>query len=177
MKKLLLTAAMFVASAIGMNISAQGTWTAPAAPGADLSTLSESTDVFIYNIEADAIFSRGFNWLTMALADRPEGGDNAVPANRQKVQIRKDGNNIKIHWNDRGNDQFFGQANNSDPGQMWTDLGNAGNRVVFTPAASENYPNAYTLTNVQHNLKVDVLWAVVVSLPFGMARATTTGLS
>ena len=159
MKKLLLTAAMLVASAIGMNISAQGTWTAPAAPGEDLSTLSESTDVFIYNIEADAIFSRGFNWLTMALADRPEGGDNAVPAARQKVQIRKDGNNIKIHWNDRGSDVFFGQAGNTDAGQMWTDLGNAGNRVVFTPAASENYPNTYTLTNVEHNLKVDVLWA------------------
>ena len=137
----------------------QAVWVAPAAPGEDLSTLSESTDVFIYNIEADAIFSRGFNWLTMALADRPEGGDNAVPAGRQKVQIRKDGSNIKIHWNDRGSNVFFGQANNSDPGQMWTDLGNAGNRVVFTPAASENYPNAYTLTNVQHNLKVDVLWA------------------
>ena len=133
-------------------------WSAPQAPGVDLSTLSESTDVFVYNIEADAIFSRGFNWLTMALADRPEGGDYAVPANRQKVQIRKDGGNIKIHWNDRDADAFFGQANNTDPGQMWTDLKNAGNRVVFTPAASANYPNAYTLTNVQHSLKVDVLW-------------------
>ena len=157
MKRKLLFAAIFIASALGSNLFAQGTWTAPAAPGEDLSTLSESTDVFVYNIEADAIFSRGFNWLTMALADRPEGGDNAVPANRQKVQIRKDGNNIKIHWNDRGADVFFGQADNSDPGQMWTDLGNAGNRVIFTPEASANYPNAYTLTNVQHNKKVDVL--------------------
>lgn len=138
---------------------AQGTWTAPAVPGEDLSTLSESTDVFVYNIEADAIFSRGMNWLTMAIADRPEGGDNAVPAARQKVQIRRDGSNIKIHWNDRGSDVFFGQADNTDAGSMWTDLGNAGNRVVFTPAASADYPNAYTLTNVQHNLKVDVLWA------------------
>ena len=131
---------------------------APAAPGEDLATLTEDKDVFIYNIEADAIFSRGFNWLTMALADRPEGGDNAVPAARQKVQIRRDGGNIKIHWNDRSADVFFGQADNTDPGSMWTDLGSAGNRVVFTPAASPNYPNAYTLTNVQHGLKVDVLW-------------------
>lgn len=158
MKRKLLFAAIFIASALGENLQAQGTWSAPAAPGQDLASLSESTDVFIYNIEADAIFSRGFNWLTMALADRPEGGDNAVPAGRQKVQIRRDGSNIKIHWNDRGNDVFFGQADNTDAGQMWTDLGNAGNRVVFTPAASENYPNAYTLTNVQHNKKVDVLW-------------------
>ena len=147
-------------SLFGMRAAyAQGTWTAPAVPGEDLSTLSESTDVYVYNIECDAIFSRGFNWLTMALADRPEDGDNAVPAARQKVQIRRDGSNIKIHWNDRGNDVFFGQADNTDAGSMWTDLGNAGNRVVFTPAASADYPNAYTLTNVQHNLKVDVLWA------------------
>jgi hypothetical protein len=94
----------------------------------------------------------------MAMADRPEGGDNAAGANRQRVQVRKDGNNIKIHWNDRGADVFFGQADNTDAGSMWTDLGNAGNRVVFTPASSSNYPNAYTLTNVQHNQKVDVLW-------------------
>ena len=133
-------------------------WEAPEVPGEDLSTLNESTDVFVYNIEADAIFSRGFNWLTMALADRPEGGDNATPAARQKVQIRRDGNNIKIHWNDRGADVFFGQADNTDEGQMWTYLGNAGDRVVFTPAVSENYPKAYTLTNVKHNQKVDVLW-------------------
>lgn len=160
MKQKLLFAAMFVASAFGGGSSlwAQGTWTAPAAPGQDLASLSESTDVFIYNIEADAIFSRGFNWLTMAIADRPEGGDNAVPAARQKVQVKKDGDNIKIHFNDRGSDVFFGQADNTDEGQMWTDLGSAGNRVVFTPAASPNYPNAYTLTNVQHSQKVDVLW-------------------
>jgi len=133
-------------------------WAPPAAPGVSLTALAENRDVFVYNIEADAIFSRGFNWLTMAMADRPEGGDNAAGANRQRVQVRKDGNNIKIHWNDREADVFFGQANNTDAGSMWTDLRDAGNRVIFTPASSSNYPNAYTLTNVQHNQKVDVLW-------------------
>ena len=150
--------ANLVSKIIAQNNLLAATWTAPAAPGEDLLALSESTDVFVYNIEADAIFSRGFNWLTMAIADRPEGGDNAVPANRQRVQIRRDGSNIKIHWNDRGSDQFFGQADNTDAGSMWTDLGNAGNRSLFTPAFSSNYPNAYTLTNVQHNKNVDVLW-------------------
>ena len=160
MKRKLLFAALFVAGVLGGGnlLYAQGTWTAPAAPGEDLASLAEDKDVYIYNIEADAIFARGFNWLTMAIADRPEGGDNAAGAARQRVQIRRDGNNIKIHFNDRGSDVFFGQADNTDPGQMWTDLGGAGNRVVFTPAASANYPNAYTLTNVQHNQKVDVLW-------------------
>ena len=159
MKKLLLTVAMLVASAIWMNISARGGWTAPAAPGEDLSTLSESTDVFIYNIEADAIFSRGFNWLTMAIADRPEGGDFAVPANRQKTQIRRVGDNFKIHWNDRDASRYFGQDNNSTAaGNMWTDQSDENDRVLFIAAASTNYPNAYTLTNVMHNQKVDVLW-------------------
>ena len=134
-------------------------WAPPVPPGVSLTTLAESTDVFVYNIEADAIFSRGMNWLTMAIADRPEGGDNAVPAARQKVQIRRDGSNVKIHWNDRDANKFFGQANNTEEGQMWTDLSDAGNRVVFTPAASANYLNTYTLTNVQFNEKVDVLWA------------------
>ncbi len=93
-------------------------WAPPAAPGVSLTALAENRDVFVYNIEADAIFSRGFNWLTMAMADRPEGGDNVAGAARQRVQVRKDGNNIKIHWNDRGADVFFGQADNTDAGSM-----------------------------------------------------------
>jgi hypothetical protein len=95
----------------------------------------------------------------MAIADRPEGGDNAVPANRQKTQVKKDGSNIRIHFNDRDGNRYFGQDNNSTAaGNMWTDQSNDNNRVLFTPAFSSNYPNAYTLTNVLHNQKVDVLW-------------------
>lgn len=133
-------------------------WTAPPAPGEVPTTIPADKIVYIYNIEADAIFSRGMNWLTMSIADRPENGDNAEPANRQKMKVQQNGSNIKIKVNDHGDNTNFGQANNSDPGQMWTDLSNAGNRVIFTPAASENYPNAFTLTNVQHSKMVDVLW-------------------
>lgn len=133
-------------------------WTAPPAPGEVPTTLPADKIVYIYNIEADAIFSRGMNWLTMSIADRPENGDNAEPANRQKMKVQQNGSNIKIKVNDRGDGTNFGQANNSDAGQMWTDLSNAGDRVIFTPAASANYPNAFTLTNVKHDKKVDVLW-------------------
>ena len=157
MKRKLLFAAIFIASALGSNLFAQGTWTAPAAPGEDLSTLSESTIVYLYNIKADAFLSRGMNWATKAIADRPEGGDNASLAGRQKLKVIKSGSNIRIRFNDRG-DTYFGQAGNSNPGDMWSDLGVTENRTLFTPAVSENYANAYTLTNVEHNKKVDVLW-------------------
>ncbi len=157
MKRKLLFAAILIASALGANLQAQGTWTAPAAPGEDLSTLSESTIVYMYNIEADAFLSRGMNWATKAIADRPEGGDNASLAGRQKLKVLKSGGNIRIRFNDRG-DTYFGQAANSNPGDMWSDLGVTENRTLFTPALSEKYANAYTLTNVEHSKKVDVLW-------------------
>lgn len=133
-------------------------WTAPPVPGQNPTQIDGSTIVYVYNIEADAILTRGMNWLTMAIADRPEGGDNAEPAARQKMKIQQSGTNIKIKFNDRGDNTNFGQGNNNDPGQMWSDLSNAGNRVIFTPTASANYPNAFTLTNVDKNQKVDVLW-------------------
>lgn len=133
-------------------------WTAPPVPGENPALIDGSTIVYVYNVEADAILTRGMNWLTMAIADRPEGGDNAEPAARQKMKIQQSGTNIKIKFNDRGDNTNFGQGNNNDPGQMWSDLSNAGNRVIFTPAASANYPNAFTLTNVDKNQKVDVLW-------------------
>jgi len=133
-------------------------WTAPPVPGKNPTTIAGDAIVYVYNIQADAIMARGLNWLTMATTDRPENGDNAEPAARQKIKVQQSGSNIKLKFNDRGDNTNFGQANNTDPGQMWTDLSNAGDRVVFTPAASENYPNAFTLTNVQHNQKVDVLW-------------------
>lgn len=146
-------------SLFGMRAAyAQGTWTAPAAPGEDLSTLSESTDVFVYNIEADAIFSKGLNWETMAIADRPEGGDFALPANRQKTQLRRDAGGIMIHYNEIAANRYFGQDDNSNTGSMWSDQFFTNDRVLFTYEASPNYPGAYTLTNVLHNQKVDVLW-------------------
>ena len=153
----LLGFALLLASMV-TNLFAQGTWSAPVIPGQDPRSLDANTIVYVYNIEADAILTRGMNWLTMAIADRPEGGDNAEPAARQKMKVQQSGENIKIKFNDRGDNTNFGQGDNNDPGQMWSDLSNAGDRVIFTPAASANYPNAFTLTNVAKNQKVDVLW-------------------
>ncbi|MBR0276592.1 MAG: hypothetical protein IJQ76_10385 [Prevotella sp.] len=69
----LLGFALLLASMV-TNLFAQGTWSAPVIPGQDPRSLDANTIVYVYNIEADAILTRGMNWLTMAIADRPEGG-------------------------------------------------------------------------------------------------------
>ncbi len=152
----LLLASMFT------NASAQGTWTAPAAPGQDLSTLADNVNVFVYNIEADAILSRGMDWGTKAVTARLDWGDSRSDVdNCQKARVLKeDGGRILIHIIDRENGRNFGQDESTNPGAMWSDLwSDTGDRSRFTYAASEKYPNAFVLTNVQYNQPVDVLWS------------------
>ncbi|MBQ8127517.1 MAG: hypothetical protein IJ176_03865 [Prevotella sp.] len=159
MKKNLLLVAMFVAGAL--TAAAQGTWTAPAAPGQDPSTLDSGTDVYVYNIEAEAILTRGYNWQTKAIADQLENGDAAAGAGRQPINIFADGEKtIKIHIKDRDARRWFAQdpANPEGDASMWTDIweDQMGDYGRFTYAASANYPNAYTLTNVGANKLLDV---------------------
>ena len=143
----------------GSYVQAQAQWTAPAAPGQDLATLSQETDVFVYNIEAEAVLTRGYNWQTKAIANQLENGDAAAGAGRQIINIIPDGDNtIKIHIKDRGADLFLGQDESENVGAMWSDLGNAGDRVRFTFEASTNYPNAFTLKNVAKQQLLDVMF-------------------
>jgi hypothetical protein len=135
-------------------------WTAPPAPGQNLTSLSSSTYVYAYNIQAEAVLTRGYNWGTKAIADQLENGDAAEGAGRQPITVIPDGNyTIKMHIKDRSADVFVGQANNSDASAaVWSDQGNAGNRVRFTYAESPNYPNAYVLTNLEKNKVLDVMF-------------------
>ena len=158
-KKRLLIAALALGSFGGSYLQAQVVWTAPAAPGQDLSAVADGAEVYVYNIEAEAVLTRGYNWATKAIADQLENGDAAAGAGRQYANIIKDGDNIiKIHIKDRAADVFFGQDESENPAAMWSDLGNAGDRVRFLYEASANYPNAYTLKNIARQQLVDVMY-------------------
>ena len=145
-------------SLLGVRASyAQETWTAPAAPGQDPSTLTSSTDVYVYNIEAEAVLSRGYNWGTKAIANQLEIGDVDGGEGRQVINITpSSGSTLRIHLKDRDSDRWFAQNDNNDANDMWSDLRDPGDRGLFTYNASANYPNAYTLTNVAKNKMLDV---------------------
>ncbi|UKK51675.1 FIVAR domain-containing protein [Prevotella sp. E13-17] len=158
-KRRLLVAVLALGSFGGSCLQAQVLWTAPTAPGQDLTTLSQQTDVYVYNIEAEAVLTRGYNYETKAIANQLENGDASAGAGRQVINIIPDGEKtIKIHVKDRAADVFFGQDDSENAAAMWSDLGNAGDRVRFTFEASPNYPNAYTLKNVARQKLLDVMF-------------------
>ena len=73
-KKLFLTAISLI---LGLcSLSAQ-TWDEPQIPAVDLSTVTSSTVVYLYNVDADAFFINGLTSNTQACATRLTNGDRA----------------------------------------------------------------------------------------------------
>ena len=122
--------------------------------------MAEDANVFLYNIEADAIFTRGMDWGTHAITARLDNGDSRSDVdNCQKVRFLKEGDNRLIHLVDRETNRNLGQDDNDNAGAMWSDMWtDTGDRSRFSFAASPNYPNAYVFTNVAKNRPLDVLW-------------------
>ena len=131
MKRKLLLAALFVVSALGFNAKAQ-TWTAPAVPGTDLSELiGSSTNVGMYNVQADAFTTRAMTWSTQAAATKLHGSDNQTESysNRHHVRIVA-GNNSTVKFN-------FPCIDNTS---KWLGDGAQGTeRIVYTDNSSQNY--------------------------------------
>lgn len=69
---------------------------APVVPGVNLNALSNSTPIYIYNVEGDAFVTYGMDWNTQAIATRLTNGDHAVSVPQQayafvssgRVQLR-----------------------------------------------------------------------------------------
>ena len=151
MKRHLLFAMLCIVGAL--NISAQGTWTAPAVPGVNLSGSAPSEDVYMYNVEADAFVTKGMNWNTNAIAMRLKAGDTAVSA-RQAGRLTITGTTVKFSINDNsGQAVGAGSANAND---CWADFG-SNQQWTFTPSTTVN--GAYTLENASFvGSKLDVSW-------------------
>ncbi|MBQ2003314.1 MAG: hypothetical protein II240_08480, partial [Bacteroidaceae bacterium] len=71
MKHLLLTSVLW-GSALAMVAQ---TWTEPAVPGEDLTTLKSSEIVYFYNVDADAFLMYGMTSNNQACAARLTNGD------------------------------------------------------------------------------------------------------
>ena len=143
-----------IVSALGFKANAQGTWTAPAVPGVNPLSLGSSDEVYLYNIDADAFVTYGMNWNTQAVTTRLKAGDETESGrHKMKVAVQGGGTTIKMSMKDKSDKTIFcGGGTTTD---IWTD--NTNNNV-WTPAASANYTNAYTLNNTHHKKDLDVQW-------------------
>ncbi len=156
---------MAVALLCAAGAWAQGTWTAPAVPG--VNPLSTSGDMYLYNIGADAFVNYGMNWNTQAIATRLLSGDETA-SSRHLMTVTVDGSNIKMSLKDKSDKTIFCGAGTTN--DIWTD--NTYNNV-WTPAASANYTNAYTLTSVTHSKMLDVQWLYGGRLTFDGGQGFT----
>jgi hypothetical protein len=145
----------------GGNLWAQGTWTAPAVPGADLSSLDGNTNYYLYNVGSDAFVTYGMSWNTNAIARRLSSGDQAESPIHAMTATNPSAGTARFHLNDVTADKYIGT--NQGNCDVWVDFGS---NYDWTYAASESVSGAYTLT--MGGNKLDVSWA------YG-GHLTTTG--
>lgn len=162
-KKLLFVAATLLIGGGSVQIMAQGSWSAPAVPGSDISTTNTGAYA-IYNIKADAFMGEGMNYNTEAIACRLENGYAAALANRQKFTLTVEGATVKMVHNNH-TDRGVGCAS-TGANDIYADYGS---NNVWTYATSTNYSNAYTLTLTGYGtLDVDDKWGGKLTTSEGM---------
>lgn len=162
--------ALAVALLCSVGSWAQGSWTAPIVPGVNPLTLTSSDNVYLYNIGADAFVTYGMNWNTQAVTTRLKAGDESESTRHlMKVAVQEGGTTIKMSLNDKSDKTIF--CGNGTTNDIWSD--NTYNNV-WTPTASANYSNAYTLVNGHHAGKnLDVQWLYGGRLTFDGGQGFT----
>ena len=127
-------------------------WQAPQVPGEDLTSLSSSTTIYLYNVGADAFVINGMDWNTNACATRLNAGDKAVSeahrcyaqVNGQTVSVRLQ--NYSSNWisclSSNAYDIYVDQSSN----------------YTFRFAETASGSHVYTLTNTTYNKPLDLAW-------------------
>ena len=151
MKKLNRLFAILIAVLGVQTLSAQ-TWTAPVI-GQDLKVVNNNTELYMYNVKADAFACSGMSWSTHATVKELQNGDTKLSANVHRCRVSKptDGQ-LQIMLNER---QWLG-GNLSNTNDCWVDYGS--NNVYIYNEVSDN---VYTLkpTTANDDSYLDCAWA------------------
>ena len=151
MKKLNKLFAILIAVLGVQTLSAQ-TWTAPVI-GQDLKDVNNNTELYMYNVKADAFACSGMSWSTHATVKELQNGDTKLSANVHRCRVSKptDGQ-LQIMLNER---QWLG-GNLDKNNDCWVDFGS--NNVYIYSEVSDN---VYTLkpTTATNESYLDCAWA------------------
>ena len=149
MKHLLLTSVLW-GSALAMVAQ---TWTEPAVPGEDLTTLKSSEIVYFYNVDADAFLMYGMTNNNQACAARLTNGDYNSTIPNQSYAFVADGK-VKVRNKERGNSYYV-----SCPTETANDVViNRNQNADFTYTETAEGSSVYTLNNVTFGKNLDVSW-------------------
>lgn len=116
MKKKIFSLAIALSTFIGVNAQE---WTLPII-GEDISTLNASTELYMYNVKADAFASAGMSWGTHAIVKELQNGDNKLSADVHKCTISRSNNLVQISLNGR---QWLGGGGPASTNDCWVDHG------------------------------------------------------
>ena len=152
MKKLNRLFAILIAVLGAGSLSAQ-TWTAPVI-GQDLKDVNNDTELYMYNVKADAFACSGMSWGTHATVKELQNGDTKLSADVHRCRVSKptDGQ-LQIMLNEKS---FLGGGGPSSTNDCWVDHGS--NNVYIYNEVSDN---VYTLkpTTATNESYLDCAWA------------------
>ena len=152
MKKLNRLFAILIAVLGVQTLSAQ-TWTAPVI-GQDLKDVSNSTELYMYNVKADAFACSGMSWGTHATVKELQNGDSKLSSDVHRCRVSKptDGQ-LQIMLNEKS---FLGGGGPSSTNDCWVDHGSH-NVYIYNEVSD----NVYTLkpTTATNDSYLDCAWA------------------
>lgn len=130
-------------------------WNLPALPGKDVTKITSSESILLYNVDADAFVTYGMAWNTQSLAQRLPKGDTTFSSKyRVKVQ-RQAGNKLYVSMYDKPN-VYVGCL--ADACNVWSDRSMAEGAFVYQPLNSPS-GTVYTLKSESQKACLDLAYA------------------
>ncbi len=143
---------MFVAM-LGVGTLSAQTWEAPVI-GVNLNEVNENTELYMYNVKADAFACSGMAWGTHAIVKELQNGDSKLSSDVHRCRVSKPANGqVQIRLNER---TFLGGGGPTSINDCWVD--HAQNNVYIYNEVSSN---VYTLkpTTATGESYLDCSWA------------------
>lgn len=138
---------------LGVGTLSAQTWTAPVV-GVSLSDIDSNTELYLYNVKADAFACSGMSWGTHAIVKELQNGDSKLSADVHRCRVSKpaDGQ-VQIMLNEKS---FLGGGGAASTNDCWVD--HASNNVYIYNEVSSN---VYTLkpTTATDDSYLDCSWA------------------
>ncbi len=150
MRRLISVLTMFVCL---FGIAHAQQWTTPELPAEDVNSLSSSTIVYMYNVEADAFVMYGMASNNEACAARLTNGDKTATIPNQSYVYVADGK-LKVRNKERGGSNYISCTSASANSVVINKTTNADFAYTETVAGS----HVYTLCNTAFGKDLDVSW-------------------
>ena len=132
-----------------------GGWNPPTLPSKDVTQITSSESILLYNVDADAFVTYGMDWNSQSLAQRLPKGDATFNSKyRVKVQ-RQTGNKLYVSMFDKPN-VYVGCI--ADACNVWSDRSKSEGAFVYQPLNSPS-GTVYTLKSESQNAYLDLAYA------------------